>query len=178
MKGDKFHVGHANQAWQCLDLLEVLCQLAERGHAGAVRPILEYPRKHCPEILLLGVASISVLLLNLTSFHNVFRLCCIYNCLIFLFVFQTTYNLLQYEVYSTLFPELLKKSAGASVFIHLWHVNNSLLLRGFIDAFSIDPDNMIKALDLCHELKVYKHICNVCFCCLYYSRTTGRFATT
>lgn len=62
VKGDKFHVGHAT--WQCLDLLEVLCQLAERGHAGSVRPMLEYPRKHCPEVLLLGVASITVLLFH------------------------------------------------------------------------------------------------------------------
>ncbi|KAK1364557.1 CCR4-NOT transcription complex subunit 1 [Heracleum sosnowskyi] len=125
VKGVKFNLEHANHAWKSLDLLEVLCQLAERGHAGSVRPMLEYPRKHCPEILLLGVASIT-----------------------------TTYNLLQYEVYSAVFPELLKNSTGASLFLHLWHVNNSLLLRGFIDAFSIDPDNMIKVLDLCHELKI------------------------
>lgn len=58
----KFHPGHANHAWLCLDLVEVLCQLAERGHAGSVRPMLEYPLKHCPEVLLLGMASINVLL--------------------------------------------------------------------------------------------------------------------
>lgn len=44
------------------------------------------------------------------------------------------------------------------MFLHLWHVNNSLLLRGFLDAFSIDPDNIIKVLDLCHELKVYIYV--------------------
>ncbi|XP_074382310.1 uncharacterized protein LOC141724188 isoform X2 [Apium graveolens] len=129
VKDDKFDVGHAKHAWQCLDLLEVLCKLAERGHAGSVRPMLEYPRKHCPEILLLGVASIT-----------------------------TTYNLLQYEVYSAVFPELLKNSTGASVFLQLWHVNNSLLLRGFLDAFSIDQDNIIKILDLCHELKIITNV--------------------
>ncbi|KAL8091899.1 uncharacterized protein LOC141692281 isoform X1 [Apium graveolens] len=121
----KFHLGHANHAWLCLDLVEVLCQLAEKGHAGSVRPMLEYPLKHCPEVLLLGMASIN-----------------------------TIYNLLQYEVYSIVFPELLKSSTGASVILHLWHVNPSLLLRGFIDAFNMDTSNMIKVLELCHELKI------------------------
>lgn len=60
----KFHPGHANHAWLCLDLVEVLCQLAERGHAGSVRSMLEYPLKHCPDILLLGMASINVLILH------------------------------------------------------------------------------------------------------------------
>ncbi|XP_017218466.1 uncharacterized protein LOC108195949 isoform X2 [Daucus carota subsp. sativus] len=129
VEGDKFHLGHSNHAWLCLDLLEVLCQLAERGHAGSIRPVLEFPRKHCPEILLLGVASIT-----------------------------TTYNLLQYEIYSSVFPGLLKNTTGTSVFLHLWHVNNSLLLRGFLDAFSIDPENIIKVLDLCHELKILSKV--------------------
>ncbi|KAL1818639.1 hypothetical protein ACET3Z_013508 [Daucus carota] len=121
----KFHPGHANHAWLCLDLVEVLCQLAERGHAGSVRSMLEYPLKHCPDILLLGMASIN-----------------------------TVYNLLQYEVYSSVFPELLISSTGATVILHLWHVNPSLLLRGFMDAFSMDSSNMIRVLELCHELKI------------------------
>ncbi|KAL7604392.1 hypothetical protein Lser_V15G14751 [Lactuca serriola] len=50
----KFQFGYANHAWLCLDLLEVLCQLAERGLAKSVRLLLEYPLKHCPEVLLYG----------------------------------------------------------------------------------------------------------------------------
>ena len=61
--GHKFQVGHANHAWLCLDLLDVLCQLAETGHASSVRSILEYPLKHCPELLLLGIFNINVLLI-------------------------------------------------------------------------------------------------------------------
>lgn len=56
----KIQNGHANHAWLCLDLLEVLCQLAERGYASSVRSILEHPLKHCPEVLLLGMAHINV----------------------------------------------------------------------------------------------------------------------
>jgi len=57
----KVQIEHANHAWLCLDLLEVLCQLAERDHASSVRSILEHPLKYCPEVLLLGMAHINVL---------------------------------------------------------------------------------------------------------------------
>lgn len=59
--GHKLQHGHANHAWLCLDLLDVLCQLAERGHANSVRTMLEYPLKYCPEVLLLGMAHVNVL---------------------------------------------------------------------------------------------------------------------
>ncbi|XP_049386601.1 uncharacterized protein LOC125850809, partial [Solanum stenotomum] len=55
----KVQIEHANHAWLCLDLLEVLCQLAERDHASSVRSILEHPLKYCPEVLLLGMAHIN-----------------------------------------------------------------------------------------------------------------------
>lgn len=58
--GHKLQFDHANYSWLCLDLLDVLCQLAERGHATSVRSMLEYPIKHCPEVLLLGMAQINV----------------------------------------------------------------------------------------------------------------------
>ena len=60
INGHKLQNGHANHAWLCLDLLDVLCQLAEKGHASFVRSILDHPLKHCPEVLLLGMAHINV----------------------------------------------------------------------------------------------------------------------
>ncbi|KAA8515904.1 hypothetical protein F0562_019083 [Nyssa sinensis] len=127
--GHKFQLGHANHAWLCLDLLEVLCHLAERGHASAVRSMLEYPLKHCPEVLLLGMAHIN-----------------------------TAYNLLQYEVSSTVFPMVVKNTTGTGTILHLWHVNPNLLLRGFVDAYSIDPDSMSRVLDICQELKILPEV--------------------
>lgn len=56
----KYQHGAWRYVWLSLDLLEVLCQLAERGHANAVRSILEYPLKQYPEVLLLGMAHIKV----------------------------------------------------------------------------------------------------------------------
>ena len=50
-------VGTPNQAWLALDLLSLLAYLYEAGQAAGVRQILELPLLHCPEVLLLGMAS-------------------------------------------------------------------------------------------------------------------------
>lgn len=69
----KIQNGHANHAWLCLDLLEVLCQLAEIGYASSVRSILEHPLKHCPEVLLHGMAHINVLSMDSNYGSFLFR---------------------------------------------------------------------------------------------------------
>ncbi|XP_065859281.1 uncharacterized protein [Euphorbia lathyris] len=126
--GHKLQVGHANYAWLCLDLLDVLCQLSERGHSSSVRSMLEYPLKHCPEILLLGVSHVN-----------------------------TAYNLLQYEVSFTLFPMVIK-GAASGIILYLWHINPSIVVRGFVDAHNVDPDCITKILDICQELKILSSV--------------------
>ncbi|KAJ6722687.1 CCR4-NOT TRANSCRIPTION COMPLEX [Salix koriyanagi] len=123
--GHKLQVGHANHAWLCLDLLDVLCQLAETGHASSVRPILKYPLKHCPELLLLGMFNIN-----------------------------TSYNLLQNEVSFTVFPYILKSPAAGGMMLYLWHLNPNLVLRGFVEAGNVESNIMTKILDVCQELKI------------------------
>ena len=54
------YLKQGNQAWFCLDLIQVLCQLAEQGNAIAVRGILSSPIGHCAGVLLLGVSQIKV----------------------------------------------------------------------------------------------------------------------
>lgn len=76
INGHKLQNGHANHAWLCIDLLDVLCQLAEKGHASVVWSILDYPLKRCPEILLLGMAHVNV---------QIHRLVFDYFCIVFLF---------------------------------------------------------------------------------------------
>ncbi|KAL4599949.1 hypothetical protein ACB092_11G164000 [Castanea dentata] len=125
VNGHTLPIGHANHAWLCLDLLNVLCQLAERGHATSVRSMLDYPIKHCPEVLLLGMAC-----------------------------FNTAYNLLQYEVSFTVFPDIVKNGMGNGIIHHLWRVNPNFVLRGFVDSVSCDPDSMTRILDVCQELKI------------------------
>lgn len=125
----KIQIGHANHAWLCLDLLEVLCQLAERGYASSVRSILEHPLKHCPEVLLLGMAHIN-----------------------------TAYNLLQHEVAAAAFPVMLKNAAASGMILHLWHVNTSILCWGLVEALNVDLDNMHTVLDACQELKILSSV--------------------
>ncbi|XP_052210992.1 uncharacterized protein LOC127813907 isoform X2 [Diospyros lotus] len=123
--GHKFQVGQPNHAWLCLDLLEVLCMLAERGHASAVRSILKHPLEQHPEVLLLGMAHVN-----------------------------TAYNLIQHEVCLTVFPVILKSNMESGMILHLWHVNPNLLLRAILDAYNSDPDNINRVLDVCQEIKI------------------------
>ncbi|VAI11395.1 unnamed protein product [Triticum turgidum subsp. durum] len=117
-------LGPGNHAWFCLDLLEVLCQLAEVGHTVSVRSMLEYPLGHCPELLLVGLGHIN-----------------------------TAYNLLQFEVLSCAFPAILKDTTKRNVVNYLWHINPCLTLRGFVDAHS-DPSCLLRIVDVCHDLKI------------------------
>ncbi|CAI0393707.1 unnamed protein product [Linum tenue] len=125
VNGHKLQAGCANHAWLCLDLLDVLCQLSEKGHASYVRALLEYPLEHCPEILLLGMSHVN-----------------------------TAYNLLQYEVSFTVFPVIVKSSSCAGMILYLWHVNPGLVVRGFVDVQNDDPEIMGKLVDLSQELKI------------------------
>ncbi|GFP80906.1 ccr4-not transcription complex subunit 1 [Phtheirospermum japonicum] len=125
MTEHKFQPGQVNHAWLCHDLLEVLCQLSEMGHASLVRSVLEKPLNHCPELLLLGMARVN-----------------------------TAYNLIQNEVASVVLPMALRNASGNSLVYHLWHVNRSMLLRGLVDAMSLDPENVYRILDACQELKI------------------------
>ncbi|XVE76912.1 hypothetical protein DITRI_Ditri13aG0018400 [Diplodiscus trichospermus] len=127
--GYKLHLGNGNHAWLCLDLIDVLCQLAERGHASFVRSMLEYPLKNCPEVLLLGMAHVN-----------------------------TAYSLLQHDVTSTIFPVIIKNALGAGMVLQLWHVNTDLVLRGFIEAHNAEPDSMLRILEICQELKILSSV--------------------
>ncbi|RLN39514.1 hypothetical protein C2845_PM01G21230 [Panicum miliaceum] len=117
-------LNQGNQAWYCLDLLEVLCQLAELGYAKPVRTMLDYPLIHCPEVLLLGVSHIN-----------------------------TTYNLIQNEVLSHVFPAMLKNNTHSRLMNYLWHINPYFTLRGFVDAHS-DTNCLLRTVEICEDLKI------------------------
>ncbi|KAG6432328.1 hypothetical protein SASPL_103904 [Salvia splendens] len=113
-----------NCAWSCHDLLVVLCQLSEMGHASLVRYVLESPLNNFPEVLLLGMAHVN-----------------------------TAYNLIQNEVASAVLPMALKKASASGLLYTLWHVNRNLLLRGLIDSVNLDPDSVNRIFDACQEIK-------------------------
>lgn len=67
-----------NHAWLSLDLLEILCRLAELGHADQVRELLEFPRNHCPELLAVGLVQVNTdvsLKVSLLYLKTYFILC-------------------------------------------------------------------------------------------------------
>lgn len=50
----------ANLSWYSLALIETLLRLAEVENYQIVRTIFKFPEKHCPELLLLGLAQAKV----------------------------------------------------------------------------------------------------------------------
>lgn len=67
---------------------------------------------------------------------------------------QTPYNLLQYEVFSAVFPIIVAYTTGSSIVRQLWQSNPKLVLQGFLDIMRTDQGNKVKVLDICQELKV------------------------
>ncbi|KAI8563947.1 hypothetical protein RHMOL_Rhmol03G0148400 [Rhododendron molle] len=65
----------------------------------------------------------------------------------------TPYNLLQYEVFSAVFPIIVGYATGSSIVPQLWQSNPKLVLQGFLDIMKTDQGNMVKVLDICQELK-------------------------
>eukprot|EP00250_Pteridium_aquilinum_P021342 c25093_g1_i1 orf=270-7661(-) len=128
--GNEILPSSTNQAWLSIPLLKVLCQLAEMGHAGAVRSMLEHPMKHCPDILLLGVVQV-----------------------------KTTWNLIQYEILASLFPMYLGAGVSSNaIFRQLWRLNSVMVIRGFLEVHSKDPTSIPRILDVCQELQLLPQI--------------------
>ena len=66
---------------------------------------------------------------------------------------QTTYNLIQHEVLSHVFPAMLKNNTHSRLMNYLWHINPYLTLRGFVDAHS-DINCLLRTVEICEDLKV------------------------
>ena len=64
---------------------------------------------------------------------------------------------------STVFPMIIKNALGAGMILQLWHVNTNLVLRGFVEVHTTEPDSMIRILEICQELKV-----NLDFHCYFF----------
>ena len=125
LAGNQSSIGTPNQAWLCLDLVEVLCRLAESGHGAAVQQILEQPRRECPELLLLGVASVS-----------------------------TEWNLLQREICDDLVPKYIDNHVNSPVVLrNLWPANKDVILRAMVVRYDKDANYISQVLDVCEQFK-------------------------
>ncbi|KAL4458253.1 hypothetical protein ABPG75_013118 [Micractinium tetrahymenae] len=121
----KLPVGTPNQAWLCLDLYDALARLADSGHAPAVRQVLELPLKQCPEVLLLGMATV-----------------------------QPGWGPLQQEVLEPLAVTYVASHPNSGVVLQrLWPLNRDLLLRAMAALYQKDASNIARVLDVCQELK-------------------------
>ncbi|CAH8358576.1 unnamed protein product [Eruca vesicaria subsp. sativa] len=118
-------VGLSNEAWLSLDLLDVLCQIAERGHTVLVSSLLQYPLTQCPKTLLIGMTHI-----------------------------KTAYNLIQRKVVSTILPVIITNSQDSGFVLNLWHQNAELVLWGILNAQNLKADSILNLIDICHELKI------------------------
>ena len=125
LAGNVSSIGTPNQAWLCLDLMEILCRLAESGHGAAVHQILEQPRTECPELLLLGVASVS-----------------------------TEWNLLQREICDDLVPKYIENHPNSQVVLrNLWPANKGVILRAMVAKYEQDANYISHMLDVCEQFK-------------------------
>ena len=126
----------ANGAWLCIDLHSTLAALADLDCLPAVRALLEAPAASCPEVLLLGAASL-----------------------------RTQWGVLQGELFSALLPPAigLPTAGGAGsassvmpgLLLKLWtsSAGREGLLHTFVDAHARLPSCLGRVLDICQELK-------------------------
>lgn len=126
LHGGKSGLGTPNQAWLSLDLLEVLCKLAERGHLPQVRMILEPAVKLAPEVLLSSIAASQA---------------------------EPTNELLR-EVMVALVPAFLLNHPNCLLVMHrVWPLRKEMVLQIMIDLYSKDSTSMSRILDVCQDLK-------------------------
>jgi CCR4-NOT transcription complex subunit 1 len=121
----KLPTGTSNQCWMCLDLYATLAALSDSGHAAAVRAVLDVPLKQCPEVLLLGIASV-----------------------------KGGWGPLQHEVCDALLLSYVTSHPNSPVVLpRLWPLNPDALLKALVALYNKDPTNISRALDICRELK-------------------------
>ncbi|KAF7147207.1 hypothetical protein RHSIM_Rhsim03G0135000 [Rhododendron simsii] len=88
---------------------------------------------------------------------------------------MTAYNLLQYEVFSAVFPIIVAYATGSSIVLQLWQSNPKLVLQGFLDIMKTDQGNMVKVLDICQELKMAGHVLPNAVKCTSWKTVTVQF---
>jgi CCR4-NOT transcription complex subunit 1 len=124
--------GTANGCWLCLSLYSVLATLADSGHSSAVRDIMEVPLKTCPEIMLLGVASVN-----------------------------GGWGPLQSELCDSLAVTYVAPHPNSSLVLNrLWHLNQSVVLRAMVSLYSKDISNISRVMEVCQELRSLTEVLN------------------
>jgi len=123
--------GTANGCWLSVDLLSVLCQLADAGQSGPVRSLLEAgPGKTCREMLLCSLGA-----LRLPG--------------------ESHWGALERSLWCTLLPPYLAGHANSGLVLRrLWDSNPAGLLKGMGLWAGGDPQRVMRVLDLLQQMGV------------------------
>ncbi len=113
--------------WANVSLVQTLLLLAECGLYAEVRHLfVELPVKQCPDVLLVA-----------------------------LMMAKSERDTLREEMYATLLPSLLNKSAANGldanslrIFQRVWDLKRELLLRGLVDKYTRDPNSLQFILEI------------------------------
>lgn len=127
LQGGKSPAGTPNQAWLSVDLLQIMCHFTvDTSKRPTVLAMLEYPIKHCPEVLLLSMASVP----------------------------EDT-PILQREVYSILLPPYLKDANANTQLVlrRLLEVNPKLIKEMLLEYYLHDKEHLPRIHEICQELK-------------------------
>ena len=124
LTSDRSPMGTSNSCWLCLDLYTTLAALAASGYEKDVRSILEHPLKVCPEVFVLGAATV-----------------------------EGGWGPLQSDVDGLVVTYLQANPNSSVVMRHLWPLNSDMVLRCMAQLQRNDPTSVSRLLDVCQELR-------------------------
>eukprot|EP00884_Botryococcus_braunii_P017999 jgi/Botrbrau1/4883/Bobra.0032s0038.1 len=123
IEGLQCDVKGPQSTWLCLDLIETLIRLADAGHSDLVDKILEVPKKICPGLLLMGLASVPPP--------------------------WSKYTCSQCENVTMMY--LLGRENAAIVVRRLWSFKQPLIQSGLVAMFYQDPSTLPRVLEIVHK---------------------------
>ena len=124
LTSDRSSMGTSNSCWLCLDLYTTLAALAASGYDSDVQGILEHPLKVCPEVFVLGAATV-----------------------------EGGWGPLQADI-DDLATSYLQTNVNSSVVLkRIWPLNRDMILRCMTTLQKKDPTSVARLLDVCQELR-------------------------
>ena len=120
-----------SHCWNSLDLIECLLNLATPDRYEKVRTLFEFPIKHLPEMLLIGLAQVR----------------------------ENYINHLHQELTSAIIPIFLAMHANSAFVLHrVWNTNRNIIIKGLIDMYYSDKTTISRLLDIAQDLKALSPI--------------------
>eukprot|EP00210_Caulerpa_lentillifera_P003605 g3440.t1 len=133
IQNGKTPFGTPNHAWLCLDLVKTLCALGEMSQlTETVMEILESPMKHCQEVLMVVMATVS-----------------------------TDWGKVQRQVGERLLPNFISTNPNSSIVLHrIWPTCKDRIIEVMGRMYETDNSIISRVLDICQELKVLTQVLN------------------